>query len=180
MIRPFVPKSGLGGAHAFLSNLDLTFARPKPARQEFDRRSNLIWLPQSTLPHCGHAPSAFQKRCANGTVPSNVGLKLRLPELRASRWAGGVATALVPMPEAAVYEDHGMMFRKNDVRPSVNLAGMNPEAKAARMQRPPEKQFGLCVLSSDPGHHPGASLLVHDIGHVRPGFRSSTWYTLAE
>ena len=76
------------------------------------------------------------------------------------------------MPEAAVYEDHGAVFRKYEVRPPVNLAGMKPEAKAARMQCPPERQFGLRVLSPYLRHHPGTGLLVHDIGHMRPGFLS--------
>jgi hypothetical protein len=75
------------------------------------------------------------------------------------------------MPEAAVYEDHSAMLWKNKVRPSVNLAGMKPEAKTVRVQCLPENELGLRVLSPYSRHHPGSGLLVHDIGHMRPGFR---------
>jgi DNA (cytosine-5)-methyltransferase 1 len=54
------------------------------------------------------------------------------------------------MPEAAVHEDHGAVLRKDKVRPTVNLAGMKPEAEAARVQCPPESQLGLRVLSPIP------------------------------
>ncbi len=84
---------------------------------------------------------------------------------------GSVATALMAMPEAAMHEDDGTMLRKNEVRPPVNLAGMKPEAKAARVQCPPESQLGLRVLAPYSRHHSGAGLLIHDIGHMRPGFR---------
>lgn len=59
-------------------------------------------------------------------------VELRLPELRPGRWDGRVATALVAMPEAAVHEDHGAMLRKDNVRPTVNIAGMKPEAGRRR------------------------------------------------
>jgi hypothetical protein len=77
----------------------------------------------------------------------------------------------VSVPEAAVHEDHGAVLRKDKVRSTVNLAGMKPEAETARVQCPPESQLGLGVLSPDPRHHPGTGLLVHDIDHIRPGFR---------
>jgi hypothetical protein len=75
------------------------------------------------------------------------------------------------MPEAAVYKHHSAVLRKDKVRSAVNIAGMKPETKTARVQCPPESQLGLGVFSPDPRHHPGTGLLVHDIGHIRPGFR---------
>jgi hypothetical protein len=78
----------------------------------------------------------------------------------------------VSVPEAAVHEYRSAVLRKNKVRSTVNLAGMKPKAETARMQCPPESQLGLGVLSPDPRHHPGTGLLIHDIGHSRPGFRA--------
>lgn len=92
-----------------------------------------------SLPHRRHTPSTFQKGRANGAVPSDT--CLRLPELRPGQWAGGVATALVAKPETPVSEGHGAKFRKNGIRPPVNLAGMTPEAKGARVQCQPEGQL---------------------------------------
>jgi hypothetical protein len=77
----------------------------------------------------------------------------------------------VSVPEAALNEDHDAMLRKDKVWSTVNLAGMKPEAETARVQCPPESQFGLGVISPDPRHHPGRGLLVDNIGHIRPGFR---------
>jgi hypothetical protein len=45
---------------------------------------------------------------------------------------------------------------------------MEPEAEAACMQYPAKHQFGLGVLSPDPGHHPGAGLFVYYINHMVP------------
>jgi hypothetical protein len=70
-----------------------------------------------------------------------------------------------------MYEDNSAVPRKNKVRSTVNLAGLKPEAETARVQCPPESQLGLGVLSPDPRHHPGTGLLIHDIGHIPPGFR---------
>jgi hypothetical protein len=75
------------------------------------------------------------------------------------------------MPEAAMHEDDSAILRQNQVWSTVNICRMEPEAETARMQRLPQDKLGLRVLAPDPGHHPGAGLLIHDICHVRPGFR---------
>lgn len=54
---------------------------------------------------------------------------------------------------------------------------MKPEAKATRVQCPPEHQFGPRVLSLYSRHHAGTGLLIHGIDHMRPGFRPETYYT---
>lgn len=180
----WVRQWGECSAAAFLSRSghpalqDIAFAdlhadhrREQPGRETISCGASLIRLPQCALPHRRHSPSVFEEFCTNGAIPSDVRVELRLPELRPGRWGGGVATALVAMPEAAVHEDHGAVLRKDKVRSTVDLAGMKPEAKTARVQCPPESQLGPSVLSPDPRHHPGTGLLVHDIGHIRPGFR---------
>lgn len=107
----------------------------------------------------------------NGAVSSDVRIELRPPELRSGCRYGRVAAPLVSVPEAAVHEDHGVVLRKDKVRSTVNLAGMKSEAETARVQCAPESQLGPGILSPDPRHHPGTGLLVHDIGHIRPGLR---------
>lgn len=69
------------------------------------------------------------------------------------------------MPEATVHEDDGMVLWEYEVGPSRYAAGMKPEAKAARVQSTPESKLWLRVLSAYSGHHPGAGLLIYDIGH---------------
>ena len=143
----------------------------QPGRETISRGANLTRSPQGALPYRRHAPPVFEESCANGTVSSGVRIELRPPELRPGCRDGRVAAPFVSMPEAAMYEDNSAVLRKNKVRSTVNLAGMKPEAETARVQCPPEGQLGLGVLSPDPRHHPGTGLLVHDIGHIRPGFR---------
>lgn len=110
--------------------------------------------------------------CANGAISSGVRIELRTPELRPGCRYGRVAATLVSVPEAAVHEDRGAVFRKDKVRSTVNLAGMKPETKTTRVQCPSESQLGPGVLSPDPRHHSGTSLLlVYDIGHIRPSLR---------
>lgn len=143
----------------------------QPGHETISCGANLIRLSQCTLPHNRHSPSVFEEFCTNGAVPNDVRVELRLPELRPGRWVSRVAAAHVSMPEAAVHEDHGAVLRKDKVRSTVNLAGMKPEAETARVQCAPESQLRLGILSPDPRHHPGTGLLIHDIGHIRPGFR---------
>lgn len=160
-----------GSTCVVVADLDLKFFCSKPYRQAFRRGFHLFRLPQCALPYRRHAPPVFDESCANGAISSGVRFELRPPELRPGCRYGRVAAPLVSVPEAAVHEDHGTVLRKDKVRSTVNLAGMKPEAKTARVQCPPESQLGPGVLSPDPRHHPGTGLLVHDIGHIRPGFR---------
>jgi hypothetical protein len=78
------------------------------------------------------------------------------------------------MPKAPVNEDHGVMLGKNQIWPPMNLAGMEPETKAARMEGMPESQLWFRVFCPYPRHHSGAGLLVYDIDHLRPGFSAQT------
>jgi hypothetical protein len=152
----------------------------KPFSEEENGCLDLLRFPERTLPDRCHAPSTLQKRGANGTVPGDICSKLRLPELQASRWGGGIAATLMAMPETAMHEDDRLAFRKHEIWSSHDSFRMQPVPEAARMERPPKSQFRLRVLSPDPGHHPGAGLLVYGIRHVGPGFRPGTRYTPAE
>src|SRR5690606_27857256 len=102
----------------YIAFTDLHADRPReqPGRETISCSANLIRLPQCALPHRRHSPSVFEEFCTKGAVPSDVRVELRLPELRPGCWGGGVATALVTMPEAAVDEHHGAVLRKPSER----------------------------------------------------------------
>lgn len=93
---------------------------------------------------------------------------------RKGRWSGCVATALMAVPKAAMHEDDCVMLRKHEVRSPGDILRMQPVTEATCMKRPPKHQFGLRVLSLDPGHHAGTGVFVYDIRHVHPGLRSGT------
>ena len=81
------------------------------------------------------------------------------------------------MPEATMYEDDGAELRHHYVRLAGNALRVKVIAQAKRVQGQAERQFGLRVLSTDPGHHAGAGLAVDDVCHLPPGFICRTWYT---
>ena len=52
-------------------------------------------------------------------VSRRISVELLQPELAAVRWCCAIFATFVPMPEAAVDEDDGFVFRQNDVRRDV-------------------------------------------------------------
>ncbi len=64
-----------------------------------------------------------------------------------------------------MHEDDCVMLGKHEVWPSRNLGGMQPEAKAARVQGAPYNKLRLRVLSTYSRHHPRTGLAINDIGH---------------
>ena len=86
---------------------------------------------------------------------------------------GGVFAAFMPVPEAAVDEDDGPVFRQHD----VGFAGqvfvqraVDGEAVAGAGEQGADQQFGLGVLALNLRHVPGALLFCEMINHesIRP------------
>jgi hypothetical protein len=100
------------------TDLDLIVAPQQPFLEGVHCVAHLFRSPQDTLPNNRKAPSTLQKLSTNGAIPSNVRRELCLPELRASRWAGGITASIMAMPEAAVHEDDCVMLGKHEVWPS--------------------------------------------------------------
>lgn len=75
----------------------------------------------------------------------------------------------MPVPEAAVDEDDGGVFRQDDVRPAVKLAvlrAVHREAVAEAVEHLAQCQLRLRVPPPDPGHDLGALFGSED---VHPG-----------
>lgn len=104
-----------------------------------------------------------------GFVPGDIGSELGLPELWSRRWGSCIATSFVTVPEAAMHENDRPKFGKEEVRPTREVQRMQPKPKTACMQLTPQHRFGLGVLSSNSGHHPGSGFLVDNISHRPPG-----------
>jgi hypothetical protein len=73
------------------------------------------------------------------------------------------------VPEAAMHKDDSLVSRQNKIGLSRDALYVETIAEALRMQRSPEGQFRLRVLSANPGHHSRAGLAVDDVGHLPPG-----------
>jgi len=158
-----------GKLRIFLADFGLIFVRPKPNREKFGYCGHQIRLPEGTLPDGRHAPSLIKQRRANGSVPCNIRLELRLPEFRSGRRGSGVAAPCMAMPEAAIDEDGRPVFCHDQVRASRYAANMKPVPEAAPMQGPAKDHLWLRVFPPYPGHHSGTSSSVDDIRHLTPG-----------
>lgn len=75
-----------------------------------------------------------------------------LPEVAACGGQGGVAAALVLVPETAVDEDGDFVFRQYDVGRAGEVFSMQTEAVALRVQELADGYFRLCVLPFHRSH----------------------------
>lgn len=83
------------------------------------------------------------------------------------------------MPETPMDEDHCPVFGENEVRFARQVLHMQTIAVAKRMQRFPERQFGLGVAAFYRAHHFGALLRREDVcaggdGHAAAAARFRT------
>ena len=137
-------------------------------------------LLQCAFPDRCDPPSSRQQLGSNGSVPHHIRAELRLPEFRARCRSACVAAFRVPVPEAPVHENDGLVFRQHKIRLAGYAFRMEAVAEAQRVQGPPEHQFRLRILSADASHHPGTGLAVDDVGHLPPGLGRWTWYTASD
>lgn len=179
--RPYRANSSVfGRPNVRLSDFKLSTITLKPFRKDVPDGCNTSIGAQGAFPDCRNPPTSQQQRRSNGTVPRHIRTELRCPEFRACCRSARIAATRVPVPEAPVHEDDDLVFRQHEIRLAEYSLGMEPIAKAQRMQGPPEGQFRLRILSADPGHHPGTGLAVDDVGHLPPGLGRWTWYTASD
>jgi DNA (cytosine-5)-methyltransferase 1 len=69
-------------------------------------------------------------------------------------------------------EHYGLAGRKDDVWTAGQAGLVNPETEATTVQGAPKLQFRLCVLSANPGHHPGTGGGIDNVDH------NSSWLFL--
>ncbi len=81
----------------------------------------------------------------------------------------------VPVPEAAVDEDHRAVFRQDDVRFSGEcfvFRALDREAVAEAVEHRAQGEFRLRIAATDAGHDIRAFFRGEDVGHEqesRPG-----------
>ena len=175
--RPYRAASSVfGRPNIRLSGFKLSTITLKPSRNDVPDGCNTSLGSQGAFPDCRNPPTGQQQSRSNCPVPNHIRAELRRPELRACCRSACVTAARVPVPEAPVHENDGLVFRQHKIRLAGYALGMEPIAKAQRVQGPPERQFRLRVLSADAPHHPGTGLAVDDVGHLPPGSCLRTWY----
>lgn len=98
-------------------------------------------------------------------IVGDVALKFLFPEGLIAFWGRGVFTPFVPVPETAVYEDDGFIFRQNDVRLTRQGTDVFAEAVSGAVQHGADEDFRFGVFSPDFTHVPASfvwSQVIHE------------------
>lgn len=117
------------------------------------------------FPDDNHAPPKGPKLFSGALVAGDVSSKLRLPEVASGLGHDFAVTTSVTMPVAAVNKDYCIVLGQHDVRFPGELLSVQPEPITEPMHSPSNDQFGLCVLSADPGHVETALLRCENVRH---------------
>ena len=116
-------------------------------------------------------------------VSIDIAKKLLLPEVRIGSRSGGIAASIMPMPEAAMDEHDGTVFRKNKVRGTGQASDVQSISKSPGKKKGAKCPFRPSVLAANARHHATAlrgSRYVHGPGyyslgcHRKPPVRTST------
>lgn len=110
--------------------------------------------PQSALPDNSDPPLCSLQVQDIAGVTDDVGIELGLPERGARRRGGGVTTARVPMPEAAVDQNGGTPAGQDQVRSTRQAPYMQAISEAPGVQRAAQDQLRLRVTPAYTCHHP--------------------------
>ncbi len=95
---------------------------------------NVIVLSDIALPNDNCSPPQLSERPLVDLVPRCIPIQLFQPEFTPVGWCRAILAPLVPMPEAAVDEDDGFVFRQDDVR----FAGQGFDMQAKTVTHPME------------------------------------------
>ena len=87
-------------------------------------------------------------------IIGNVPFKLLFPEGFVAFGGRGVFTAFVPVPETAVDENHGAVFRQDDIRFTRQGADVFADAVAGAVEHGADEDFGFGVFAAYPRHIP--------------------------
>jgi hypothetical protein len=98
-------------------------------------------------------------------IPRRIPAEFLQPELASIRWCRAIPATVVPMPEAAVDEDHGFVFRENNIRLSWKVLHMQTEPIPHPMQEAAHDEFRARVLATNPAHVPGTPFFAQPIAH---------------
>ncbi len=106
---------------------------------------------QRTFPDRGHTPARFQQRLNGPVVILDIAADLLAPE-RLSRRRPSEQMTVVPVPEAAVNEDNGLIPGKDKIRFPGQLFCMQPVAQPGRMKRFADQELRPGIPSFNSRH----------------------------
>lgn len=105
-----------------------------------------------TFPYDFDAPILGSKRASRLLVAGHIGFELFRPKLGPGRRYARFSASRMPMPEAAVDENHRPPRRGHQVRPPRQSGPMQPKAVTEPMQERSDVKFGPRVRRSHAAH----------------------------
>jgi len=128
------------------------------------------------LPYRDHMPALFAKRVFVPQVAGAVAIDLEFPPCEPGFRQAEVGTVFVPVPEAAVDEDDGAVFRQDEVGftgQGTVFRAVDGEAIAEPVEHRAQGEFRLGIATADAGHDIGALFRGEDVhGKRKPENRS--------
>lgn len=139
-----------------------------------DLRGVLDRIFQGTFPNDSHTPTKLAKQSCMARVSVNISLEFLLPEICVCLWGGGVSAAFVPVPETAVNEYHGPVFREHQIGGPRQISYMKPVAESPGKQKGAKHPFWPSIFSANARHHAAAlrsSRDTHGLECIPPSLR---------
>ena len=99
-------------------------------------------------------------------VAGLVSLDLGFPPIVVGLGEAEVGAVFVAVPEAAVDEDDGVVFGKDEVRSAGEVfvfRAVDGEAVAEAVEHGAEDELGFCIAATDAGHDFGSLLRCEDV-----------------
>ncbi len=127
---------------------------------------------QGAGPDGDDVPAEVPEFVLDAEVAGAVAVDLGAPPLAAGRGQAEVGALRVPVPEAAVDEDHGPVFRQHQFGPAGELAvprAGHGEAVAGPVEHRAQGDLGPGVAAADARHHLGSLFGSEDVGHRNKG-----------
>lgn len=140
------------------------------AQPSIESQGNLAFNPlaQCAFPDDRNSPASLEQVASVASVPFGVRNELRSPELLARGRHGGVPTASVSVPEAAVDETDGVEPAKHEVWSARESSVVQTVSEPAGVDGSTKSEFRTRVSASDPRHYARPGRAVHCVCHGRP------------
>lgn len=121
-------------------------------------------LVQLTSPNHQDTPALFFELPFCFDIPAHVVPEFLLPEFDIAGRGCRKRTTFVSMPETAVNENNGAVFRKCQIRFARQFC-MQAETQTCAMQETAHDKFGFRVLATNARHHSAACGAINNIRH---------------
>lgn len=146
--------------------LNFRIVRQEPLPRLLDNHCNIL-AAQSALPDGCDPPAHVSQRLGCFLVSLDIAGKLVGPEPRIAGRRGCESAIGVPVPEAAMHENHSAVLAQHKVRLAWQVLGVKPETEAEGMDGAAQAHLGPGVPRPDATHHARARCRINDVGQKK-------------